>query len=177
MLLERTFETLKQIGNKRLQLPIFYECPVSLRFETGDPDLEIFLTEKKLNPKYLRSALWRTSFLYEKTAPFDTLLWVLYRTPDVDSDVDEIIDRFCRLCHLPSPAEVYQQEVTTAAEEPMTRILLFWDMNDTPPKIQPLFEEIVHSDFKGLGFRELSSAIFFFDTTRHLLFHPLLCQA
>ena len=172
MLLERTFETLKQIGNERLQLPIFYECPVSLRFETGDPDLEIFLTEKKLNPKYLRSALWRTSFLYEKTAPFDTLLWVLYRTPDVDSDIDEIIDRFCRLCHLPSPAEVYQQEVTTAAEEPMTRILLFWDIHDTPPKIQPLFEEIVHSDFKGLGFRELSSAIFFFDTTRHLLFHP-----
>ena len=172
MLLERTFETLKQIGNERLQLPIFYECPVSLRFETGDPDLDIFLTEKKLNPKYLRSALWRTSFLYEKTAPFDTLLWVLYRTPDVDSDVDEIIDRFCRLCHLPSPAEVYQQEVTTAAEEPMTRILLFWDMEDTPLKIQPLFEEIVHSDFKGLGFRELSSAIFFFDTTRHLLFHP-----
>ena len=172
MLLERTFETLKQIGNERLQLPIFYECPVSLRFETGDPDLEIFLTEKKLNPKYLRSALWRTSFLYEKTAPFDTLLWVLYRTPDVDSDVDEIIDRFCHLCHLPSPAEVYQQEVTTAAEEPMTRILLFWDTKDTPPKIQPLFEEIVHSDFKGLGFRELSSAIFFFDTTRHLLFHP-----
>ncbi len=172
MLLERTFETLKKIGNERLQLPIFYECPVSLRFETGDPELEIFLTEKKLNPKYLRSALWRTSFLYEKTAPFDTLLWVLYRTPDVDSDVDEIIDRFCRLTHLPSPAEVYQQEVTTAAEEPMTRILLFWDMEDTPPKIQPLFEEIVHSDFKGLGFRELSSAIFFFDTTRHLLFHP-----
>ena len=172
MLLERTFETLKQIGNERLQLPIFYECPVSLRFETGDPDLEIFLTEKKLNPKYLRSALWRTSFLYEKTAPFDTLLWVLYRTSDVNSDVDEIIDRFCRLTHLPSPAEVYQQEVTTAAEEPMTRILLFWDMDDTPPKIQPLFEEIVHSDFKGLGFRELSSAIFFFDTTRHLLFHP-----
>ena len=172
MLLERTFETLKQIGNERLQLPIFYECPVSLRFETGDPDLEIFLTEKKLNPKYLRSALWRTSFLYEKTAPFDTLLWVLYRTPDVDSDVDGIIDRFCRLCHLPSPAEIYQQEVTTAAEDPMTRILLFWDMEDTHPKIEPLFKEIMRSDFKNLGFRELSSAVFFFDTRRHLLFHP-----
>ena len=172
MLLERTFETLKIIGNERLQLPIFYECPVSLRFETGDPELEIFLTEKKLNPKYLRSALWRTSFLYEKVAPFDTLLWVLYRTPDVDTDIDETIDRFCTLAHLPSPAEVYQQEVTTAAEEPMTRILLFWDMIDTPPKIQPLLEEIMHADFKGLGFRELSSAIFFFDTTRHLLLHP-----
>lgn len=172
MLLERTFLTLKKIGNERLQLPIFYECPVSLRFETGDPELEIFLTEKQLNPKYLRSALWRTSFLYEKVEPFDTLLWVLYRTPDLETDVDEIIDRFCHLTHLPSPVEVYQQEVTTAAEDPMTRILLFWDMEETPPKIEPLFKEIMHSDFKDLGFRELSSAIFFFDTKRHLLFHP-----
>lgn len=172
MLLERTFDTLKKLGNERLQLPIFYESPVSLRFETGDPELEIFLTEKKLNPKYLRSALWRASFLYEKVAPFDTLLWVLYRTPDLDTDVDEIIDRFCRLVHLPSPAEVYQQEVTTAAEDPMTRILLFWDMEDTPPKIEPLFKAIMRSDFKDLGFRELSSAVFFFDTKRRLLFHP-----
>lgn len=172
MLLERTFLTLKKLGNERLQLPIFYECPVSLRFETGDPELEIFLTEKQLNPKYLRSALWRTSFLYEKVEPFDTLLWVLYRTPDLETDVDEIIDRFCHLTHLPSPAEVYQQEVTTAAEDPMTRILLFWDMEETPPKIEPLFKEIMRSDFKDLGFRELSSAVFFFDTKRHLLFHP-----
>ncbi len=172
MLLERTFQTLKQIGNERLQLPIFYESPVSLRFETGDPELEIFLTEKKLNPKYLRSALWRTSFLYEKTAPFDTLLWVLYRTGEQDRDMDEVIDDFCQLTHLPSPAEIYQQEVTTAAEEPMIRVLLFWDMEETPPKIEPLFKEIIHSDFKGLGFRELSSAVFFFNTEKHLLFHP-----
>jgi hypothetical protein len=67
MLLERTFHTLKIIGNERLQLPIFYESPVSLRFETGDPDLEIFLTEKQLNPKYLRSALC-THFLFFHSA-------------------------------------------------------------------------------------------------------------
>ncbi len=172
MLLERTFHTLKKLGNERLQLPIFYESPVSLRFETGDPSLDIFLTEKQLNPKYLRSAFWRTSFLHEKTAPFDTLLWVLYRTPDLDTDIDEIIERFCRLTRLPSPAEVYRQEVTTAAEEPMTRILLFWDIKETPPQISPLLEAITYCDFKDFGFRELSSAVFFFDTTRHLLFHP-----
>ncbi len=172
MLLERTFETLKKIGNERLQLPIFYESPVSLRFETGDPTLDIFLDEKHLNPRYLKSAQWRAAFLYEKTAPFDTLLWVLYRTPDLDTDIDEIIEKFCRLAHLPSPAEVYQQDVTTASEESMTRILLFWDMEQTPPRVAPLLEAIMSCDFKGLGFRELSSAVFFFDTTRHLLFHP-----
>lgn len=172
MLLEKIFETLKKIGNERLQLPIFYESPVSLRFETGDPTLEIFLDEKHLNPRYLKSALWRASFLYEKTAPFDTLLWVLYRTLDLDTDIDEIIQKFCHLAHLPTPAEVYQQEVKTANEEPMTRILLFWDMEQTPPRITPLLEAIMSCDFKGFGFRELSSAVFFFDTTRHLLFHP-----
>ena len=172
MLLERTFTTLKEIGNERLQLPIFYESPISLRFETGDPTLEIFLTEKQLNPTYLRSAIWRTLFLYEKLTPFDTLLWVLYRTPNVDTDIDETIEHFCQLTHLPAPAEIYQQEVTTAAEEPMTRILLFWDLKETPFSFPPLLQEIVRSDFKGLGFRELSSAIFFFDTERHILFHP-----
>lgn len=170
MLLERTFETLKKIGNERLQLPIFYESPVSLRFETGDPTIDIFLDEKHLNPRYLKSAQWRASFLYEKTAPFDTLLWVLYRTEDLDTDIDDIIEKFCHLAHLPSPAEVYQQEVTTANEEPMTRILLFWDMEQTPPRITPLLEAIMSCDFKG--FRELSSAVFFFNTEKHLLFHP-----
>ena len=172
MLSERTFATLQKIGNERLQLPIFYESPVALRFETGDPTLDIFLTEKNLNPKYLRSALWRASFLYEKTAPFDTLLWVLYRTPDLESDVDGIIDRFCRLTHLPAPAEVYQQDTVAADGEPLTRIFLFWDMKETAPRIRPLLEAIMTADFKGLGFRELSSAVFFFDTNRHILFHP-----
>ena len=52
----------------------------------------------------------------------------------------------------------------------MTRIFLLWDMKQTPPLIAPLLKGILSSDFKG--FRELSSAIFFFDTERHLLFHP-----
>ena len=166
MLLESVFETLRRIENERLQLPIFYESPIALRFETGDPSLDIFLDKTHLNPKYLRSAFWRVSFLYEKIAPFDTLLWVLYRTPDLETDVTAIIDRFCTLTHLPSPAEVYQQEVTTSDEEPMTRIFLLWDMKQTPPLIAPLLKGILSADFKG--FRELSSAVFFFDTERHI---------
>ena len=170
MLLEKVSQTLNRIGNERLQLPIFYESPVALRFETGDPSLDIFLDKTHLNPTYLRGAFWRVSLLYEKTKPFDTLLWVLYRTPDLETDVDAIIEHFCTLTHLPSPAEVYQQQVTTADEEPMVRIFLLWDMRQTPPRIAPLLKGILSADFKG--FRDLSSAVFFFDTERHLLFHP-----
>lgn len=170
MLLERTFQTLQKIGNERLQLPIFYESPISLRFEIGDPDTDIYLQESHLNPNYFRGAAWRLSFLYEKAAPFDTLLWVLYRTAEEETEISDLLDAFCRLTHLPAPAEVYQQEVTTAEEEPMTRVLLFWDMEKTAPKITALLDAILHCDFRG--FRELSSAVFFLDTTRHLLFHP-----
>ena len=73
MLLESVFETLRRIENERLQLPIFYESPIALRFETGDPSLDIFLDKTHLNPKYLRSAFWRVSFLYEKIAPLGTV--------------------------------------------------------------------------------------------------------
>nr|WP_294680952.1 DUF3885 domain-containing protein [uncultured Anaerotignum sp.] len=170
MLLEKVSQTLNRIGNERLQLPIFYESPVALRFETGDPSLDIFLDKVHLNPTYLRGAFWRVSLLYEKAKPFDTLLWVLYRTPDLETDVDAIIERFCMLTHLPTPAEVYQQQVTTADEEPMVRIFLLWDMRQTPPRIAPLLKGILSADFKG--FQELSSAVFFFDTERHLLLHP-----
>lgn len=53
MLLESVFETLGRIENERLQLPIFYESPIALRFETGDPSLDIFLDKTHLNPKYI----------------------------------------------------------------------------------------------------------------------------
>lgn len=170
MLFERTFTTLEILGNARLQLPIFYESPVSLRFETGDPALPIHLRENRLNPKYFRSALWRTAFLYEKIAPFDTLLWVLYRFPDTTTEINDLLARFRRTTHLPAPAEVYQQAVCDADGEPMTRVLLFWDLQAVHFAAAPLLEEITKADFGG--FRELSSAVFFLDTTRHLLFHP-----
>lgn len=170
MLIKRTFETLKKLGNERLQLPIFYESPVALRFEIGDPTMETLLDGLHPNPRYLKSAQWRASFLYEKTAPFDTLLWVLYRTGEETETVPELLERFCRLAHLPNPMEVYQQETTDADGDPLTRILLFWDLAETPLKVTPLLAAIMEADFGG--FRELSSAVFFFDTTRHLLFHP-----
>ena len=68
MLLESVLKHSEESKNERLQLPIFYESPIALRFETGDPSLDIFLDKTHLNPKYLRSAFWRVSFLYEKIA-------------------------------------------------------------------------------------------------------------
>lgn len=170
MLFEKTFETLKKLGNERLQLPIFYESPVALRFEIGDPTIKPLLHGLHSNPRYLKSAEWRVSFLYEKIAPFDTLLWVLYRTGEEETPVPELLERFCRLAHLPHPMEVYQQETADADGDPLTRILLFWDLTETPFEAHPLLAAIMETDLGG--FRELSSAVFFFDTTRHLLFHP-----
>ncbi len=97
MLFEKTFETLKKLGNERLQLPIFYESPVALRFEIGDPTMDPLLDGLHPNPRYLKSAQWRASFLYEKTAPFDTLLWVLYRTGEETETVPDLLERMRRM--------------------------------------------------------------------------------
>ena len=113
MLLERTLSTLQALGNERLQLPIFYESPLSLRFEIGPEDIPVN------DPRYFRMAYWRTSFLYEKAPAFDTLLWVLYRTPDMDSDINDLLDRFCKLARLPEPAEVYEQETVDRDGKPL----------------------------------------------------------
>ena len=159
MLFSRTFAALRRIGNERLQLPIFYESPLSLRFEIGDGTLSTN------HPHYFRSALWRASFLFEKAPVFDTLLWVLYRTPDTDTDVDALLSAFCRLARLPGPAEVYTQATTDSDGEPLTRIFSFWDMQQTPPNAAALLDGIIHTDFHG--FSELSSAVFFLQTGEH----------
>ena len=163
MLLERTLSTLQALGNERLQLPIFYESPLSLRFEIGPEDIPVN------DPRYFRMAYWRTSFLYEKAPAFDTLLWVLSRTPDMDSDINDLLDRFCKLARLPEPAEVYEQETVDRDGKPFTRIFFFWDMEETSPKTSALLDGILKTDFAG--FLELSSAVFFFNTQTPFLLH------
>ncbi len=94
---------------------------------------------------------------------------MLYRTPDMDSDINELLDRFCKLARLPEPAEVYEQETVDRDGEPFTRIFFFWDMEETPPKTAALLDGILKTDFAG--FLELSSAVFFFNTQTPFLLH------
>lgn len=164
MLLDHMLQTMKQIQNERLQLPIFYESPIALRFEIGDPNLS---TDQAL---YIRQALWRASFLYDAIETPDILLWVLYRTSDNDTDdITALLDRFCTIANLPNPAEVYEQETIDSDGEPLVRIFFLWDMRQTPPNMEQLLGGIIQTDFAG--FLELASAVFFFDTTNDVLFH------
>ena len=169
MLLRRTQETLNRIGNSRLQLPIFYESRVALRFEIGDPELELSVTKEALNPAYFRAAYLRADALYREMKPFDVLLWVLYRSSEDSAEPTEILEKFRRLTALPAPAEAYSQDTVDADGDPLTRIFLFWDLKQEAFEKASLLEGILHADFGG--FAELSSAVFFFDTDRHLLYH------
>ena len=165
MLLPAMLQTLKQIGNERLQLPIFYECPYALRFEIGTPSL---MDRQTL---YTRAALMRTHSLYVSSATYDTLLWIHYCSPDTltSTHTQELLARFCLLADLPEPIEIYQQETTDSDGAPLLRIFFLWDMRQTPPDINALLRGIIQTDF--MDFLELSSAVFFFDTTSHILLH------
>lgn len=74
MLLERTLSTLQALGNERLQLPIFYESPLSLRFEIGPEDIPVN------DPRYFRMAYWRTHFFMKKMPPLYPSLGALSYT-------------------------------------------------------------------------------------------------
>lgn len=165
MLLPSLLQTLKQIGNERLQLPIFYECPYALRFEIGTPSL---LDRQTV---YTQAALMRTRFLYTTSATYDTLLWIHYCSPDTltSQHTQELLARFCLLADLPEPIEIYQQETTDSDGAPLLRIFFLWDIQQTSPDIEALLRGIIQTDF--MDFLELSSAVFFFDTTSHILLH------
>lgn len=165
MLLPPMLQTLKKIGNERLQLPVFYECPYALRFEIGTPSLSASQT------LYTRAALLRARFLYESSATYDTLLWIHYCSPDTltSQHTQELLARFCLLADLPEPIEIYQQETTDSDGAPLLRIFFLWDMRTTPPDIDALLRGIIQTDFTD--FLELSSAVFFFDTTAQILLH------
>lgn len=165
MLLPPMLQTLKEIGNERLQLPVFYECPYALRFEIGTPSLT---DARKL---YIRAALQRALFLYNSSTTYDTLLWIHYCSPDTltSKHTQELLARFCLLADLPEPIEIYQQETTDSDGAPLLRIFFLWDMRQTPPNIEALLDGIIQTDFSD--FLELASAVFFFDTASHIMLH------
>ena len=132
MLLESVFETLRRIENERLQLPIFYESPIALRFETGDPSLDIFLDKAHLNPKYLRSAFWRVSFLYEKIAPFAIALTLPRFLPPLSERQNP---------QTPGSATSYSSPEKTVPSHlwgsPFAHDHIHWDYPSAPPRRWP----------------------------------------
>lgn len=168
MLIERAATTTERLGLSKIEPPIFYNCPVGIRFEIGVGSPYCYFT--KLNKEYVKAALQKAYTIYQNVpGAFDTLLWVIY--PDGEKTVQKLLDRFCTITGLPLPQERRLETLPPddSQDEPVEEVWCYWDLQTHKAKIEKLFEEIIKADIGGL--RDLTSSIFLLDTNLNVLFY------
>jgi hypothetical protein len=139
-------DTVCRIGMARLERPVFYLCPVALRFDIGgrvDLALEI-LRAMPGNP--------------------DLLLWRVY----LDEFDDRSLDKFCAICGIPEPDEKTMVSHGDECSETFKAVDHCWKLKDRQLNMEALFLEIAHADLGG--FRDLVGTVFLFDTVHDTLF-------
>lgn len=170
MLRDRVAASVKRIGLNKLEGPIFYNCPVAIRFEIGNPNGEY--RKGKPNDSYVRPALQRVSAVYQNVrCTFDTLLWTTFYPYGDEMTEKKLLGWFCEITKLPLPQEQYS-EVTAPDNEqewPEKKVWYYWDIKSYSANIERLFEEILKADLGG--FREVTSSVFLLDTDLNVLFY------
>ncbi|UWG95932.1 DUF3885 domain-containing protein [Dehalobacter sp. DCM] len=168
MLKEKVDVTATKLGLDKIEPPIFYNCPVGIRFEIGVGSPYLFLTMP--SKKYVRTALQRAYTIYQNTpSSFDTLLWILY--PDREKSEKKLLHYFGRITGLPLPQERFSTTLPQddSRDEPEEELRCYWDLKKHDIKAKKLLEEIIKADIGG--FCELVSSIFLLDTNLNILFH------
>jgi len=167
LLQELVKNTLKAIGNLELSRPVFYNSPVGLRFEIGNPSGYNFDGNPE-SLEYIKNALEKAMELYENSGfEFDVLLWKMY-SQDIDYKHKQL-QKFKEICNLDLPQEQTSGVDNDYSEtDPIEITSFFWDIKNKPLNIRSLFKQIITADLGGLS--ELGSSVYFFDTKANVLF-------
>jgi len=162
-------DTINAIGTTELVHPIFYHCPIGLRFEIGNPLATIY-TGNIPSTKYVKDALSKAIELYENTRfEFDILLWEVYSQDKANAPNQ--LQRFIELTQLTAPQE--QKSERAYLDENMDdhtkKTSYYWDLQLQHLNVTGLFQEIITADLGG--FAELASSVYLFDTKTNIIFH------
>lgn len=161
--LARDFEkTLDNIGlnNKELINPVFYNSPVSIRFEIGVSDKEFSDFQ---SAEYINRAFIRAKRIYESLPAKPTIL----RIDSYDEQTKALESAFAKL-KLPLD---YQKVDSEFADENdiIHKSSFYWDLSLFELDFELLLKEVIKSELGGMCF--LSSSVFFADTKNDVLFH------
>lgn len=164
-------QVLENIGMKTLQHPIFYHCPIGIRFEISAPWGEVYLqedTEERIvNPAYVDDALEKAKAIFHALpSGYDILQLMLY--PD-ETDIKAMEAWFCEVSGLPAPKEILQTKKTDDDGEEIPQLQLFWDLQETPFDPVNLLREIIKGDLGGES--ALVSSGYFWSTRENVLFY------
>jgi hypothetical protein len=165
---ERVASSVKKIGMKKFENPIFYNSPIGIRFEISEPFGEVYC-DGELNPKYLQETYKKVLKLYQNIpCKFDTILWNIYPN-EYNNYGKNFLQNFMEITELPLPHEEYSEMIYLDENEEIEKISYYWDLRRNIININKLLEEISKADLGG--FSDLVSAVFLFDTNLNVLFH------
>ena len=152
------------IGLAELSPPIFYQCPVALRFEIGDPTLDPY-NKGCLSSDYAAKAFLRAKALFEALpGRFDRLVWDTYPQ---EGQTAHQLQAFRRRVGAPTPQEMAFQDLQ--GEEPAQKVTYCWDLTYQPVRWEALLGEIIAADLGG--FAPLASSVYFLNTQENILYH------
>jgi hypothetical protein len=170
-------DTLSNIGMPVLEHPIFYHCPIGLRFEISEPwgDNKHFA--------YFENAYQKAFQVYSDfPAGFDILRIDVHLDAEKSrekqlADKRENLNIICSTTGLPLPADEREILITHNSMKNETDFLLqvecYWNLKDISFDIKSLLMQIILSDFpsQGGGNSQFESSVFLFDTDQNILFH------
>ena len=171
MSLYESFQSvISSFGMKELTHPIFYNCPIGIRFNIGDNGNEVYIDkdndEFSMNPNYVTTCLERGLKIYASLKSKPDILSTegyLYENETVEDFISSVLSA----TDLPKPNEI-KSELIHDDEDEFIHVFLLWKLNKFNPN--KLLEEIIKADL-GSGNFFLTSSVYFVCTKDNVLFH------
>ena len=133
---------ISSFGMKELTHPIFYNCPIGIRFNIGDNGNEVYIDkdndEFSMNPNYVTTCLERGLKIYASLKSKPDILSIegyLYENETVEDFISSVLSA----TDLPKPNEI-KSELTHDDEDEFIHVFLLWKLNKFNPN--KLLEEI-----------------------------------
>lgn len=172
MLAEIFDDILEKIKNKNLEHPLFYRCPIGIRFEIGG-EVPVFLEsngseEKVLNDEYIELAFQRAKRIYDELPQSPDILRIdIYSDKIEQGNKQQSVRSMLKKILLPSHEERLKNRNTEDGQCIVYE--LYWDLSRIDFLPDLLLKEIIKADLGGIS--ALVSNVYFANKEEVFLFH------
>ena len=172
MLSERFDNLLIRIGNPTLEHPVFYKCPVAIRFEIGGEtpvysDASL-LRDTVVNSQYIGASPQRAKAIYSSLPQPPNLLRIDTHPNEDGPGYGNGLDLSVLQNLVSLPHEQREQQINDGDEQYMV-LQLYWDLCKIDFSPELLLREIIKADLGGIS--SLVSSVYFANTEEVYLYH------
>ncbi len=172
MLSERFEDLLIKIKNPMLKHPVFYNCPIAIRFEIGCKTPVYLDTLPSgdiiINPEYIEEAQRRAKAIYTSFLQAPNLLRIDSYSNENRLEYKREFDLSIFQELISFPQEQRQVQIKDGNEQ-HTILQLYWDLCKIDFLPDLLLKEIIKADLGGIS--ALASNVYFANTEEVYLYH------